>query len=267
MKFSLTVPQSAVKSSYETALAQASKSVTLKGFRQGKAPRDLVEASLDKGKLYEQVFADVVPPRYTDYINAHQLNPIIRPKIDLKSLTLDQDWEIEVEITEKPSVILGKYQAEVKKINAKYKKVKANAKANSSDQVSSIIDYLLSFCQVEIPKLLIDESVQYSLSKLVDQVTKLGLTLDQYMASLKKTPESLKAEYAKEAERDLKMEFILEAIATAEKLHPNDQAIEKAIANIKDPETQKFARQDPDAQRSIRTALMRSAVIDFLKSL
>jgi len=266
MKFALTLPQAQIKVAFEAALVKAAQSTTIKGFRQGKAPLNLVSPTLDQNHLYEQVLNVLFPPAYSIYIKKNQLKPIIQPKLNLKTLDPQQDWVIEVEIAEKPPVELKQYQLAVKQALAKLKP-KPEPKDQESAVINLILDTLLKTCAVTIPPLLIDESVDYSLSKLVEQVNHLGLSLDKYLLSTNKTAASLRQEYATNATRDLQIEFILEAVADDLKLHPRQADIDQVVNKIKDPKTQQFVRADASSLTSIRTSLMRRQVLDHLKVL
>jgi FKBP-type peptidyl-prolyl cis-trans isomerase (trigger factor) len=264
MKFQLKLPQTEVKTVYDGLVKQEIQRLSIKGFRKGKAPRRLAEPLLDKSKLFEAVFNRLLPPKYSQYLKKHQLHPITRPKIEIKNMELNSDWLVDVEIAEKPEVDLGAYESAVKKLNRQLAKAK---KPDESKQVNEIYGLLQKIAKVAVPGLLIDEAVQYSLAKLADQVTKLGLSLDQYLESMKKTYADLRREYVIQAEADLKLEFCLEKIAQEKKLMPQAADIKKVIAGIKDPQTRAFVEKDQDTQFSLYTSLMRTNVVNYLKAL
>ncbi len=74
------------------------------------------------------------------------------------------------------------------------------------------------------------------MSQLLSDIKKLGLSLDQYLASTKRSPDDLRAEYTKRAESDMKLEFVLQKIAEIEKITVENKEIEDAIQKAKSPE-------------------------------
>ena len=60
----------------------------------------------------------------------------------------------------------------------------------------------------EIWPFLIEKETNRLLSQLLDELKRLGMSLDQYLASRGKTDEQLRSEYDERAEKDLKMEWV-----------------------------------------------------------
>jgi len=275
MNFTLTIPKSQIADAYKHSLKEAAEHVTVKGFRKGKAPLDRVEREVGKQNLYEDVVRHVFPPAYADYIKKNKLEPITSPKVNIKSANELEDWEFEVEIAQKPVVQLGDYTKTVKADKAvsaiwtpgSGQSADQKDEAKREEKLSKIFDSLLKSVKIEIPSLLIEEEVNRSLSRLVSQIEKLGLTVDQYLASMNKTSESLKQEYATNAEVNLKIEFILDAIAKEENLTVSDKEYNDFFAKVTDPETKKALTNDPSAQTSIKYTLTKQKVLDHLLSL
>lgn len=272
MKFNLTIPQSDLASAYNTELHKLSRHLKIKGFRQGKAPLNLVADAADQKQLYEAAFKQVFPLIYTKYCTDHHLHPITNPKITLTSAETNSDWLVEVEIAQKPTVKLNQYQTAVKKVNLKWKqpppkKTGSNPKSNDQDHLNAILACLTTTCEVTVPNLLINDSVDHELSHLLDQVAKLGLSLDAYLASTKKTPAQLRQEYALQAESDLKLDFIFDAIAESKKLQPSSKEINQFILKIEDPQLRSRVEKDTSVRSSLYSTLLRSHVVDYLKAL
>ena len=69
--------------------------------------------------------------------------------------------------------------------------------------------------------------------KVLEEIKKLGLTLDQYLASTGRNTQDFRAEYTRKAENDLKLEFALQKVAETEKIVVSDDDISKSIAGAK----------------------------------
>ncbi len=105
------------------------------------------------------------------------------------------------------------------------------------------------------------------MSRLLERIEKLGLTLDAYLASIGKTSESIRTEYEKQAKDALSLDFILDKIALEEKVTVDekqaDAAIEASKADPNIPDTVNSA----DQRRVVKTILVRRATLDSLASL
>jgi FKBP-type peptidyl-prolyl cis-trans isomerase (trigger factor) len=272
--FELTISQDEIKAGYQKVLKAVQAKAEIKGFRKGKAPLDVVESASDPHKLYEQVFEQVFPSHYTNYIKDHQLEPVAPPKVTVKDAKDQGDWTFDVEVALRPIVTLGAYQDAIKSTFAKDKiwtpgkdKGKEPEKPNQDQQLNQIFDNLLKTVSVQISPLLVEDETNRNLSKLLDQVNKLGLTLDQYVGSLNKTVEEIKKEQQLHAEATLKLEYILLEIAKEAKLTIADQDYQDFLGTVKNQEARDQIETNPETQAAIRYTLLKRKVIDHLLAL
>ena len=117
---------------------------------------------------------------------------------------------------------------------------------------------------IKIPKIIIEQEVERLLSQTLDEVKRLGLTLDQYLASTGRNIDALKAEYQAKAETDIKLEFVLQKIAETEGIKVEDKEIDEAITQAKtDAE-----KQNLQNNRYLLAGIIRQQkTLDFLRSL
>ncbi len=108
------------------------------------------------------------------------------------------------------------------------------------------------------------EEVGRRLAGLLDQIQKLGLSLEQYLSSSGKTVEQIREEYRRSAEENLSLEFILNKIAEEEKISVEPGEIEKVIAGAKTEEEKKALESQ---KYYLATLLRRQKTLDFLASL
>lgn len=271
LRILITIPWKRVKTAYNLALKSFTKKTEIKGFRKGKAPLKLVEEKIGKNVLYEEVIKSLIPKVYTQAIKRYHLHPITLPKFKLIQAQEEKNWQIEAITCEAPKVKLGNYKEEIKKTKAVEKiwipgKEKKEKKISQKEELEKIFEILLATCSVKLPPLLIEEEVNRMLARLIDQLTKLGLTIEEYLISLKKTKEELKEEYQKEAEKLLKLEFILLAIADQEKIQVEEKEIEGIIKAIPQKEIQKEF-QTPEQKLYLQNLLIKQKVIDSLRLL
>ncbi len=130
-------------------------------------------------------------------------------------------------------------------------------------KIDDVLKALLETATVEICDLIIDEEVNHMLSRLVDQTGRLGLTVDQYLASIGKDVEALKKEYRETAEKTLKLEFALMEAAKAENIIVEDSEIKTTIDAAPDEESRKNLA-NPANQAYIRSILLKNKTIQKL---
>jgi FKBP-type peptidyl-prolyl cis-trans isomerase (trigger factor) len=233
------------------------------GFRKGKAPRKLVEDNLNPDHLREDILKKLLPQGYVEALKEHKINPVLSPKVHVEKLEDNKDWVFTALTAEAPEVSLGKYQDAVQKITAK-SKIIVPGKEQIPVGFEEISKALLESTSIKIPNIIIEQEVDRLLSQTLDEVKRLGLTLDQYLASTGRNIEGLRAEYQKKAETDIKLEFILQKIAETEGIKVEDKEIDEAIAQAKtDAE-----RQNLTNNRYLLAGIIRQQkTLDFLRNL
>ena len=100
------------KDEFESAILKAfdkkKEEVKVDGFRKGKVPFDIYVKKFGKESLYMDAVDILLPSAYKKAIESGNYVPIIEPKIDLKSITLD-GVEFSFVITTMPEVKIKKY--------------------------------------------------------------------------------------------------------------------------------------------------------------
>lgn len=259
----ITIPQVLIKKASEEILTETVKTTTVPGFRKGKAPKKIVEEKLDKEKVKEEALRTLLPQAYADAIKKHDIKPIINPRVHIDALSDDKDWQITATTTEAPKITLGAYKDKIKGINAKSKIVvgKEEPKGPALDE---ILTELLGTVNITVSRIMVEQEVERLLAQTLDEIKRLGLTLDQYLQSTKKTAENLKKEYELKAISDIKLEFTLSKIAEEEKITVSDIEIQEAINKAKDENEKKSL----EANRYVLASIIRQQkTLDFLKNL
>ena len=83
-----------------------------------------------------------------------------------------------------------------------------------------IMESVLNGTKTEIPQLLIDAELDKMLYRMKSDITQMGLSYEDYLKHLNKSEEVLRGEFTADAEKRVKMEFIIHEIAKQEKLVP-----------------------------------------------
>jgi FKBP-type peptidyl-prolyl cis-trans isomerase (trigger factor) len=273
LELTINIPWKQVENTYQKILENLQKKATIDGFRPGKAPIKKVEEKIGKSTIYEQTLKDLLPEVYLEAVREQKITPILAPKTQLTSAEEGKDWQIKAITCELPKVSLGEYEKATRaalagdKIWTPGKEVKKEDKAkDESQQLEKIFKALLETAKVTLPEILIEEEVNRMLSRLLDQTEKLGLTVEQYLTSVGKTSEQLRAEYRKQAEQTLKLELILSAIADDKKIVVSEAELQKMIDSLPDKEAKN--RLTGDTQKAYLKQLLRKrSVIDHLLKL
>ncbi len=268
----ITIPWNAVKTAYEEVVADTVANAEIDGFRKGKAPRPVVEKTLDPTRVYEEAVKRLIPKEYDAAVKEHDIHPIILPSIKLKEAKENEDWIVEATVCEKPVVTLKDYKTAIKNLKTdKTKKIwvpgedpKKKDEKPQGPSLSELLTVLTQNMDITIPDILIEEEVNRMLSDLIDQTKKIGLTIDQYLASTKKTADSIKQEYTLQAKTNLSIEFALEKIADTESISVEENEIQTVLDKTQDPkEREALSKQ----KYYIASVLRRQKTLDFLSAL
>lgn len=263
IQLTVTLPWELIKKTKEEVIAEHIKDAQMPGFRKGKAPKKLVEENLNQDHLREDILKKLLPQGYVEALKEHKINPVLSPKVHVEKLEDNKDWVFTAFTAEAPEVTLGKYKEAVQKVTAK-SKIIVPGKEPTPVGFEEISKGLLENTSVKIPNIIIEQEVDRLLSQTLDEVKRLGLTLDQYLASTGRNIEQLRAEYQKKAETDVKLEFVLQKIAESEGIKVEDKEIDEAIAQGKtDAEKQNLTNN-----RYLLAGIIRQQkTLDFLRNL
>ena len=256
IQLTLTVPFSEIKKGRKKAAEELIKTTVVPGFRKGKAPVEKVADFVGKEKLNQTALNKILPKIFSDAIQEHKITPIVFPRFEIIEANEDKDWQIRAITCELPKFKLGEYKKDIKTAIKKFKL--KNKKASKEELEQLAITTLIKSVKLELPKFLIEEEVNAKLASLLDRIEKLGLDLDKYLASVGKTPEVLRKEYAQQANTSMKLDIVLTKIADTEKLTPDKKQVDKMF---------EASDKNPDQKQSIEAMLRKRKAIDYLTSL
>lgn len=278
LQITLTLPIEQVERTREHVLKEIIETIVVPGFRKGKAPTDIAMQHVDKQKLYEQTLQHVLPQAYAFALEEHKIQPILQPRFELVSVEEGKDWSVRAITCEAPIVKMGDYKTEIKG-KAKAAKIWVPEKDNASTKQDEskiqepeakeqdAIKALLEVVEVKIPKLLIDEEVNHRLAQLLDQVQRLGMSIEQYLSSTGRNIEAIRADYAKQAEGSIKLVVALNKVAEDQKIEIAENEIDGVISASKTASGNGENLDTPEQRRLIRSVLLRRKALDQLVSL
>ncbi len=104
---------------YEKTLSNVVNKAEIKGFRVGKAPKDLVEKEIGKHKILEEAVENAVKETYFEAIRKNDLEPIGPPQVEILKLAEGNPLEFRIKAQFLPEVKFPDYQKIVSKIKKK----------------------------------------------------------------------------------------------------------------------------------------------------
>jgi len=270
VELTVAITQEEVKKAYEVALKKIAENIEIKGFRKGKAPVNLVEKEINKKTIYEEALKDLLQESYKKAIEQESLRPLVPPKAELLNTEEGKDWSIKFTVCLKPNVVLKEYKKAIIALKASKKpklivpgKPEPDGK-ETKPTIDEVLTTLLTEADVEISDLLAEEEANRQLSKLLDQLQKLGVTVDQYIASKNTTIENLRAGYLNQARDTLKLEFILDEIANSENVTVSEGDIQKALETVPDEKEKEALKKETYYLSAI---IRKQKTLEFLENL
>ncbi len=107
VKFQLTDEQ--INEAKKGAARKLAREIKIHGFRPGKAPLPIVEATVGADRVRQEAIDDLLNPTLTDVLRAEEIRPAVSP--ELSSLDdVDGGVEVEVKVTLWPTVELPTYK-------------------------------------------------------------------------------------------------------------------------------------------------------------
>ena len=127
---------------------------------------------------------------------------------------------------------------------------------------AKITDAIIEKTEVELPQLMIDSEINQMFAQMQDDLTRANLKFEDYLNHIKKTQEDLVKEWTPAAEKRAKLQLILNEIAKAEKIEPNQGLVDEQV--------ERFKEQYKDADETrvriyVSSVLTNDAVVQMLE--
>ncbi len=96
----------------------------------------------------------------------------------------------------------------------------------------AIMDAIIKETSFSVPEIIIDSEKEKMLSQMEQEVTRTGMTFSDYLTHIKKDRETLKTEFAPEAERRARFQMVINAIAKDAGIAPTEEELEKETEQL-----------------------------------
>ncbi|MGO0121958.1 trigger factor [Desulfothermobacter acidiphilus] len=152
------------------------------------------------------------------------------------------------------------------------KRLKQEAeKAADQELRRRVVEQVVAGAQVELPSSLVEAQAEELLEDLVSAAESKGVPADRFFELAQSTPEELRERLRPDAEQNLKVRLVLDAVAKAENLQVEEEAVKAEVERIaslyrQDPERLYHSLKDQGQLEFLREKLRRDRAIDFLVS-
>jgi trigger factor len=103
-RINITVPPEVVSSNFDRVYKEIQRNATLKGFRKGKAPMNMIK-SMYADRAHQSVITDLVETGYSKALSEHKLDPISEPSIKVDGhLKEEQGFSFTAELEVRPEI-------------------------------------------------------------------------------------------------------------------------------------------------------------------
>jgi FKBP-type peptidyl-prolyl cis-trans isomerase (trigger factor) len=273
IQITFTIPYNIIQAAQDETILEMAKEVDIPGFRKGTAPISKVKEKISQQHVIEHSLSHLLPNALSQAITENKLKIAIYPKFELLKANEGEDWQIRGTTCELPEVDLGDYKKEVTgalRSDSIVVPGKDTVKEKSKEEKESIVlKALLNSVKINIPRILVEEESDSRLSSLLARLEKLGLALENYLKSVNKNAEDLRAEYATQSREAIAMDLILNKVAENEHLIVDPKEVETAmqISQASGSMPQEAPEDTESRKRLLESILKRRKALDFLLSL
>ncbi len=105
-----TVSQEEFEKAVNKAYLKAKNSISVQGFRKGKAPRHIIEKKYGKSIFYDDALDFAIQEEYPKAVTEHKLDVIDSPKINIEKFEEGEEIVISADVEVMPVVELAEYK-------------------------------------------------------------------------------------------------------------------------------------------------------------
>jgi trigger factor len=178
VKLTVSVDEAEFEPQINDAFKRIAREVRIPGFRDGKAPRKVLEARLGAGVAREEALRVAVPDYYEQAVGDHEVDVIAAPEIDITGGQESGDIEFDAVVEIRPQISIGGYDS---------LRVTIPAPTASDEEIDAQIDRLReNFAALESVDRAADDGDQVliDIAGTQDGEPLDGLTADGYLYEL-----------------------------------------------------------------------------------
>ena len=245
----LTLSWTQVKPVYDKFLRQVAKNLKPDGFRPGKIPLSVAEERVNREALTQEVVRQLAPAVFADSLKKSQLTAFAEPELVITKADKGSDWLITAYLPQKTTIDLPDYKKFIrthkKQARQQLEAVQKQDKKNSSTDSKPLTDKqlqakatdqalmeLLGELKPKVSTVLVRRSVSRELDKLHQQLAQANLSFSDYLRQTGMTEQVLVQQLMLSCLQNLQLEFILDALLTAENITATDADIAAKLTEL-----------------------------------
>ncbi|MAZ56275.1 hypothetical protein CL653_00580 [bacterium] len=97
---------------------------------------------------------------------------------------------------------------------------------------AKLTDTIVDLAEMELPSVLIDSELNQMTLQMEEDIKRAGMNFDEYLTHIKKTKEEMLKEWRPAAEKRAKLQLVLNEIAKAENIKPDDDALNTQVNQL-----------------------------------
>jgi trigger factor len=134
----------------------------------------------------------------------------------------------------------------------------------TSRRRGALTDAIVEGTTIDLPQILIDSEIGQMMGEMESDITRAGLTVDDYLTHVKKTKEDLHKEWTPTAEKRAKLQLVLNEIAKQEAIEPDEAKVAVEVSGL----LSRFEGADPTRARIYVESILRNdAVMEMLEKI
>lgn len=211
------------------ALTSLNQSVTIDGFRLGRAPEPVLRERLGETKILEAMAELALRDFYPKILEEKKIDAIGQPRIEITKLAPGNPLGFKITTAIYPCFTLPDYRAAAATFREPIGQIRDggdNEAITRDKRRVTFLNQLIEKTAIPMPAVLREAELDKMIAEMQTEIQRLGLKFNDYLKQLKKTEEELRREWLSEAEKRVKSALILEAIAAKEQITAPAEAVE-----------------------------------------
>lgn len=134
VELSIKIPAKELDKYIEKTINKLGSELKIDGFRQGKIPADVVERTAGPDRVFHEAAEEAVKDAYVNAILDQKIEAIGEPQVALTKMAKGNDLEFTATVGVLPKIKLEGWEADVKKINEKFRNKKIEVDEKQIDR-------------------------------------------------------------------------------------------------------------------------------------
>ena len=159
---------------------------------------------------------------------------------------------------------LGKFESVADfRVKAKENMTKEKEHKNIEKKRGTMLEAIVAKTDLKVPQAIVDSELDRMYAQFEGDINGMGLSVEDYLKHIKKTPEEVRKDWVSDAEKRAKLNLIFAEISKAEKITPDKEAVSEEVKRL----MEQFKDVDPIRVHAyVEHQLTIEKVIQFLEN-